>query len=87
MYFVYILQSEKNGKYYIGSTSNLERRILEHNSGKTRSLKYLIPLKVVFKKKFETINEAIKIERKLKIMKNRSIIEQIVKDQNLKMGP
>ncbi|MCK9244949.1 MAG: GIY-YIG nuclease family protein, partial [Candidatus Marinimicrobia bacterium] len=35
MYFVYILQSQKDQGFYIGFTSNLEKRIKEHNAGKT----------------------------------------------------
>lgn len=87
IYFVYILKSEKNGRYYIGSTGNLERRLSEHNSGNTKSLKYLRPLKVVFKKGFIQRKEAIKIEKKLKSFKSKNIIEKIVLEQVLHMGP
>ena len=87
MYFVYILQSEKNGRYYIGSTNDLERRILEHNSGKTKSLKYLRPLKIVFKKTFEEEMEARNIEKRLKKLKSKIILEKIISDDNLKLGP
>jgi len=87
MYFVYILQSIKNNRYYIGSTNNLERRLLEHGSGKTKSLKYLRPLKIVFKKEFGSETDARAIERKLKKFKSRDIIEKIIKDQEITMGP
>jgi putative endonuclease len=33
VYYVYILQSRKTGKLYIGQTNNLERRIEDHNAG------------------------------------------------------
>jgi putative endonuclease len=33
LYYVYILQSCKNNKLYIGQTNNIERRIEDHNSG------------------------------------------------------
>jgi len=33
MYYVYILQSLKTGKLYIGHTDNLARRLEKHNSG------------------------------------------------------
>ena len=79
---------KKSGKYYIGSTNNIERRLMEHNSGKTKSLKYLKPLRVVFKKGFSERLEAIKIEKKLKKLKSRKIVEKIVKDQRLiLLGP
>ncbi|MBI5644533.1 GIY-YIG nuclease family protein [Candidatus Kaiserbacteria bacterium] len=34
MFYAYVLSSEKNGRQYIGSTDDLKRRLLEHNSGK-----------------------------------------------------
>ena len=86
MNIVYILQNCKNNRYYIGSTNNLVRRLSEHNSGKTKSLKNLRPLILVFKKEFSTLSDARKIEQKLKKLKNRNIIDTIVKQQELKMG-
>ncbi|MBI2065803.1 MAG: GIY-YIG nuclease family protein [Candidatus Zambryskibacteria bacterium] len=38
MYFVYIIQSKKDRKFYTGITNNLERRLHEHNKGKTSTL-------------------------------------------------
>jgi len=38
-YFVYVLISLKDKKFYIGYTSDLKRRIFQHNEGKTDSLK------------------------------------------------
>ena len=40
MFFVYILQSEKDGGFYIGYTSDLDKRLQQHNAGKTRLLKH-----------------------------------------------
>jgi len=39
MFCVYILKSEKDNSLYIGKTNNLKRRLLEHNSGQTKSIK------------------------------------------------
>lgn len=86
MNVVYILQSIKNGKYYIGSTNDVERRLLEHNSGKTKSLRYLRPLEIVFKKEFTSLGEARKIEARLKKLKSRKIIEKIIKDKEITTG-
>ena len=87
MYFLYILKSQKNNKFYIGSTNDLERRLKEHNSGKTKSLKYLRPLEIVFYKRFQNEIDARRMEIKLKKFKNRGIIEQIVRQQNITTGP
>ena len=86
MYFLYILQSEKNSRYYIGSTSNLDRRLLEHNSGKTKSIKHHRPFKIVFSKEFDSALEAMQLERKLKKFKSKRIIERVVREQKLIMG-
>ena len=73
---VYILQSKLNGRYYIGSTINLDRRLNEHFAG---------PFDLRFSQNFETIEEARKIELKLKKLKRRDIIERIVRDQKIIM--
>ena len=86
MGYVYILKSTKNGKYYIGSTLDVNRRLQEHNSGKTSSLKHIRPLVVVFKKKYPTIKEARRIEYKLKRTKSKIILEQIIHNQEIIMG-
>ena len=38
-YFVYVLESEIDGRLYKGQTRDINKRILEHNSGKTKSTK------------------------------------------------
>ncbi|KKU47377.1 hypothetical protein A2752_00135 [Candidatus Uhrbacteria bacterium RIFCSPHIGHO2_01_FULL_46_23] len=62
MYTVYILQSLKDGRTYIGYTNNLERRLNEHNSGKSKSTKYRVPFKLLFKEEFQTKRDAEKRE-------------------------
>ena len=47
-YFVYILRSLKDHKYYIGSTSNVEDRLSYHNSGRQKSTKSRIPFELVY---------------------------------------
>lgn len=39
MYYVYILKSLKDSNIYLGSTNDLRRRLLEHNSGEVISTK------------------------------------------------
>lgn len=85
--FVYILQSTNNGSYYIGSTKDLSKRILYHNAGYCKATKFLVPYQLLFSQKFDSLLDARKIEYKLKRFKNRKIIEKIIHDKQIKMGP
>ena len=66
MYTVYILQSHKTEKYYIGYTSNLEKRLKAHNSGKTKSLLKHIPLEIIKTEEYHLYEEARERERQIK---------------------
>ena len=66
-YYVYIVEcSDKS--FYIGITSNLERRIYEHNVGYDKgAYTYLRrPVDLKWFEQFTNPNEAIKFEKKLK---------------------
>ena len=52
MYFVYILQSEKNKSLYIGYTENIFKRFKEHNEGKSKSTKPFKPYNLIFYEAF-----------------------------------
>jgi len=69
---VYILQSA-SGKFYIGSTDNLSRRLLHHQAGYSPSTKRLgLPVKLVISKNYTSLSEARCVERLLKSWKNSS---------------
>lgn len=48
MYYVYILQSVKDGKFYTGYTNNLRARLERHSNGLVVSTKNRLPLKLVY---------------------------------------
>ena len=48
MFSVYILESKKDGKRYIGFTNNLKRRIQEHQKGLSKSTKYRLPIILIY---------------------------------------
>ncbi|HEX7401005.1 MAG TPA: GIY-YIG nuclease family protein [candidate division Zixibacteria bacterium] len=52
-FFTYVLKSERDGHLYVGLTSNLKRRVEEHNKGKVRSTKSRKPLRVVYYEEYE----------------------------------
>ena len=77
-FYVYILYSEKLDIYYVGSTGNLDDRLIRHNSGRSKFTKPGIPWKVVFQKEYETKIEANRAELYIKSQKSRSYIENLI---------
>jgi putative endonuclease len=75
---IYILRSLKNSSYYIGSTIDIENRLIEHNSGKTKATKYLTPWELKLFFPTQSIKEARQLEYKLKKLKSKKIIEKII---------
>ena len=53
-------------KYYVGSTANLEDRILRHNSGRSGYTKQGMPWELIKVITFESRNEAVKVELSIK---------------------
>ena len=64
--FVYVLHSNRTGRRYIGHTSDLPRRIKEHNSGRVKSTKAGIPWHLVVSREFLLRSEARWVEGSLK---------------------
>ena len=77
-YFVYILQSLKDYKYYIGSTSDVQARIKFHNSGLQRSTRNRIPFRLVLFEEYETKEEALKREKQIKSWKGGEPFKRLV---------
>ena len=62
MYYTYILISETHGTFYYGHTSDMGKRITEHNKGKVRSTKARRPWKLHYYESYNTKSEAAKRE-------------------------
>ena len=78
MFYVYILKSKVTGKFYIGQTENLERRLHYHNSGYSKSTKSGIPWEVVYVEEFEDRASAMHRESEIKKKKNKIYIENLI---------
>ncbi len=78
MFTVYVLRSEKNNRLYTGYTEDLEKRIKEHNSGKTRSTKANTPYSLVYKEEYCSKTEARKREIFLKTGQGRKFIKSTI---------
>jgi len=79
-HLVYILESERNGRLYIGCTDNLEQRIKDHNAGKVTSTKGYIPYRLVHYEEFGNKTIARKRELFFKTGKGRRVIKNIISD-------
>ena len=75
--YVYVLQSLRDQKHYIGRTSSLERRIDEHNQGIVKSTKNRRPLKLIYHEIFSDKISAGKRERFFKTGKGREFIKSL----------
>ena len=78
MFYVYVLQSEKDSKLYIGQTNNLEDRISRHNKGEVVSTKNRRPFKLLISKSFSTRTEAVSTEKYLKSLKGGNEFRKIL---------
>lgn len=80
MAFLYIIKSIKDGSFYVGSSKNVEHRLIDHNIRSTN--KYTTkkrPWKIVYTREYKTINEAIKEEKRLKKCKSKKYLEWLIK--------
>ena len=48
MHYVYLLQSQKDKKWYIGYTNDLRKRFNQHNSGEATYTKNRGPFKIIY---------------------------------------
>ena len=65
-YYVYVLQSEKDRNFYIGVTSDIKKRLEDHNSGKVSTTKSRRPLKLIYWEGCLNNKDAAKREKYLK---------------------
>lgn len=66
MYYVYVLQSLKDRKLYIGYTNNLKRRFEEHNSGRNEVTRDRKPFRLLYYEACTHKEDALKRELQLK---------------------
>jgi len=76
MYYVYFLKSLKNNDLYIGSTENIQKRLIRHNSGKVRSTQYYRPWRLLGFEEFENRSEAVRRENFLKTGQQKELLKK-----------
>ncbi|PIZ98742.1 MAG: excinuclease ABC subunit C [Candidatus Komeilibacteria bacterium CG_4_10_14_0_2_um_filter_37_10] len=78
--YVYILQSLKDKLFYIGFTSNLNRRLNEHRSGRNKSTSRRLPLKLIFFEAYLNKHDALRRESYFKTNKGKVTLRQMLKE-------
>lgn len=68
--YVYILRSQVNGHFYVGSTIDVTVRLYRHNAGHNASTKAYRPWVLVYTETFSSLVEARRREREIKSWKN-----------------
>ncbi|OGD62589.1 hypothetical protein A2160_06155 [Candidatus Beckwithbacteria bacterium RBG_13_42_9] len=77
-YYTYILLSLKNNSFYIGFTSDLRKRVKQHNSGKSLATKPFRPYKLIFYEAFLNRIDAKKREVYLKSGYGKKTINKLL---------
>ncbi|MBI2036152.1 GIY-YIG nuclease family protein [Candidatus Microgenomates bacterium] len=85
MYYVYILQSWKDGNFYTGFATDLRERIIKHNKGLVQSTRVRKPLKLVYYEACINKKDALHREIYLKTAWGKRFVKNRLK--NYLVGP
>ncbi|MBC5775469.1 GIY-YIG nuclease family protein [Pontibacter sp. KCTC 32443] len=77
-FYTYILYSETIDRYYVGSCQDLDVRLTQHNTGRSKSTKAGSPWQLKYKDTFATRAEAQSRENEIKKKKSRKYIEWLI---------
>jgi len=78
IYTVYALQSYVDGRIYVGFSSDVVKRLMQHNSGKTKSTKGFIPWTLIYSIQVEGRENARKKEVHLKSGIGKEFLKSLV---------
>jgi putative endonuclease len=77
-YTVYELKSDVDGRIYVGFSSDVHKRLLQHNSGKTKSTKGFIPWRLIYTIEIEGRSNARAKEIFLKSGSGKEFLKRLV---------
>ena len=83
MYYTYVLQSEKDDKFYVGFTKDLKLRFDRHNKGLVESTKDRRPFRLIYYEACLSQDDAIKREKYLKSFHGKMFIKKRQERQNI----
>jgi len=80
MYYVYVLESLKDGKLYVGYSNNLKRRFNEHNTGRVRITRNRRPFKLIYYEAYRNQQDATRREKYFKTGWGRTHLKKVLKN-------
>jgi len=80
MEYTYVLLSERDGRFYTGSTGDLRARFRDHNVGRVHSTAYRRPLKLIYYEACMHVGDARRRERFLKTGKGKRYLNNRLKE-------
>ena len=83
MYFVYVLYSLKDHRLYKGFTSNIQKRLIKHNSGGSTSTAKRKPFVLIHIEQFEDKTNALKRELFLKTLEGGTQLKLYLQKQHI----
>jgi putative endonuclease len=81
-HWVYILRSLKDGRYYVGETTDVAARLAFHNSGRQRSTRNRIPFELILVEEYETRQEALGREKQIKSWKGGEAFKRLIEGRS-----
>jgi putative endonuclease len=85
MFYTYVLHSNKFDEIYIGYTSDLKRRLVEHNQGLNISTKRYRPWRVIYYEACMEEQDARRREGYLKTTQGRRLLKRRLKEYYYKI--
>ena len=80
MYYVYVLHSDKDGKFYIGYTQDLKKRYTLHREGYVPATAPRRPIRLIFYEAYLNRYDALRRESYLKTSKGKNTLKMMLKD-------
>lgn len=79
-YYIYVIESLKNGSLYVGYTNNLKKRLTEHNRGLNFSTKPYLPWHIIHVEAYLNEKDAKRREKYLKTNQGARLLKRMLKE-------
>lgn len=78
MFYVYVLKIKNTGRYYIGQTQDLTKRLEKHQRGETKSMKNRGEFELVHVERYSSRSDAMKREKDIKSYKGGEAFKRLL---------